>query len=194
MPKKGMPLRAGVADGRHFAFDAALAESAGHQHAVVARQQPLGPFGLDVFAADAADANLRAVGDAGVVERFVDRLVGVAVLGVFADDGDADFVLRVPQPLQQLAPVVEVGLGRLEAEPVDDQPVELVVDQAQRHLVDREILVLLFDHRVDRHVAEQGDLLAVLAAERMLGAADEDVGLDADLAQAGRPSAASAWF
>ena len=71
----------------------------------------------------------------------------------------------------------------MQAQLVDDQLVELVVDQAQRHFVDREILVLLFDHRVDRHVAEQGDLLAVFAAERPLGAADEDVGLNTDLPQ-----------
>ena len=53
------------------------------------------------------------MGDAGVIERFVDRLVGVVVLGVLADDGDADFVLGIAQPLQQIAPVVEIGLGRL---------------------------------------------------------------------------------
>ena len=69
----------------------------------------------------------------------------------------------------------------MQAQLVDDQLVELVVDQAQRHFVDRKILVLLFDHRVDRDVAEQGDLLAVVAAERLLGAADEDVGLNTDL-------------
>ena len=50
--------------------------------------------------------------DAGVVERLVDRLVGVAVLGVLADDGDADLVLGIAQPVQQVAPVVEVELGR----------------------------------------------------------------------------------
>jgi hypothetical protein len=33
------------------------------------------------------------------------------------------------------------------------------------------------------HVAEQRDLFAVFAADRLLGAADEHVGLDADLAQ-----------
>ena len=87
-------LRAGVANRGDFAFDAALAEAAGHQDAVVAGQQPLGPFGFDVLAANAADADLGAVGDAGVIERFVDRFVGVVVLGILADDGDADLVLR----------------------------------------------------------------------------------------------------
>ena len=59
-----------------------------------------------------ADANLRAMGDAGVIERFVNRLVGVVMLGVLADDGDADFVLGIAQLVQQLAPIVEVELGR----------------------------------------------------------------------------------
>ena len=108
-------LRAGVANRRHLAFDAALAEAAGHQDAVVAGQQPLGPFRFDILALNAADADLRPVGDAGMIERFVNRLVRVVMLGVFADDGDADFVLRIAQPAQQLAPIFQIGLGRLEA-------------------------------------------------------------------------------
>ena len=71
----------------------------------------------------------------------------------------------------------------LQAQLADDQLVQPVLDQAQRHLVDREVLVLLLDHRLDGHVAEQGDLRPVVAAQRALGAADEDVGLDADLPQ-----------
>ena len=106
------------------------------------------------------------------------------MLGVLADDGDADLVLGIAQPVQQLAPVVE-SAARRRCRPscLHDQLVELVLDQAQRHFVDRKILVLLFDDGLDRHVAEQGDLLAVLAADRPLGAADEHVGLNTDLPQ-----------
>ena len=46
MPKNGMPFVAGVANRRDLAFDAALAETAGHEHAVVAGEQPLGAFAL----------------------------------------------------------------------------------------------------------------------------------------------------
>ena len=53
---------AGEADRLDLAFDAALAEAAGHEDAVVAGEQPLGPFALDLFALDAADADLRAGG------------------------------------------------------------------------------------------------------------------------------------
>ena len=90
---------------------------------------------------------------------------------------------RIAQPVQQLAPVVDLQRAGRQAEPLDDQLVELVLDQAQRHFVDREVLVLLFDHRFERHVAEQGDLLAVFAADRALGAADQHVGLNTDLPQ-----------
>ena len=109
-PEKRNAFGAGVADRHHFALDAALAEAARHEDAVVAREQSLRPFGFDLLALNAADAHLCAVGDARVVERFVDRLVGVVVLGVFADDRDADLVLRIAQPSQQLAPILQIGL------------------------------------------------------------------------------------
>ena len=94
MPKNGISRLAGELNRLDLPFDAPLAEAAGHQNAVVAGEQPLGPLALDLFALNAADADLRVVVNAGVVDRFVDRLVGVLVLGVFADDGDADLVLR----------------------------------------------------------------------------------------------------
>src|SRR5262245_4268750 len=79
-------LRAGVTDGRNFALDAALAETARNQHAVVTREQPLRPFGLDVLATNSADANLGPIRDARMVERFIDRFIGVVVLGVLTHE------------------------------------------------------------------------------------------------------------
>ena len=49
----------------------------------------------------------------------------------------------------------------------------------------RVVHVLLLDHRLERHVAEQGDLLAHFLVERLLAAADQDVRGDADFAQLG---------
>ena len=88
---------AGEANGFDFAFDAAFAEAAGHQHAVEAGQQPLGAFVFDQFALNALNADLRPMVNAGVIERFVNRFVSVAMLGVFADHGDRNFVLRIAQ-------------------------------------------------------------------------------------------------
>ncbi len=55
--------------------------------------------------------------------------------------------------------------------------------EAERDFVDREVLVLFLDDGLERDVAEQGDLFAVFAVDRALGAADEHVGLDTDLTQ-----------
>ena len=155
---------AGVANGHHFAFDAALAEAAGDEDSVVAAEQAFGAFGFEVFALNAADADLGAVADAGVVERFVDRFVGVVVLGVLADDGDADLGFGVTQPLKQIVPVVEVRLVGFEAELVADEFIELVFDEAERHFVDREVFVLFLDDGFELDVAEEGDFFAVFAA------------------------------
>ena len=81
----------------------------------------------------------------------------------------------------------------MQAELLDDQLVELVVDQAERHLVDAELLVALLDDGPRLDVAEQGDLLGIVLGQLALGAADQDVGLDADLPQLADASAASAW-
>ena len=90
------PVLAGEADRLDLAVDAALAEAAGHQHAVDPGERlarPLRARSPPPRSAD--DPHPRVVGDAGVVERLVDRLVGVVVLDVLADDGDRDFVSRV---------------------------------------------------------------------------------------------------
>ena len=80
-------------------------------------------------------------------------------------------------------PGVEIGRGGLDPEAPQDEIVDAIRLERQRHLVDREILVALLDHRLERHIAKQRDLFPVGNVEAALGAADEDVGLDADLAE-----------
>ena len=65
---------------------------------------------------------------------------------------------------------------------VEDQVVDALGPEHQRHLVDV-VHVARGDHGVDRKAREQRDLLADLARERLLGAADDHVGLDPDPAQ-----------
>ena len=89
------PALAGEADGLDLARDAAVAEAARHQDAVDAAQHALGPLALDFLGLDLADQYPTARGNAGVVERLVDRLVGVVVLDVLADHGDRHLVRRV---------------------------------------------------------------------------------------------------
>jgi len=51
------------------------------------------------------DHHPRPVGDPGVVQRLVDRLVGVAMLDVLAHDGNPHLVVGVADAVDQLSPV-----------------------------------------------------------------------------------------
>ena len=138
---------------------------------------------LDLFGLDPHDQHPCPMGDPGVVQRLVDRLVGIAVLHVLADDRDPDLMLGVHDPVNHLAPLREVQRGGLQPQPLDQDVVEPVLDQAQRHLVDAELLVPLLDHGLPLDVAEEGDLVLVVGRDRDLGPADQDIRLDADLPQ-----------
>ena len=121
--------------------------------------------------------------EAGMVERFVNRFVSVAVLDVLADDGDRDFLLRMANPLHQILPIVHLQRAGGKMQLVNNQVVQSVFRQARRHFVDREFLIHLFDHGLRFDVAEQRDLVAVLASQRPFGPHDQDVGLNTDLPQ-----------
>src|SRR5262249_1927042 len=96
------------ANGLDLAGNAAIAEAAWHHHAVDAAQHALGAVALDLLRLDAPDRHPARQGDAGVIERFVDRFVRVLVLDVLADDRDADLVLRIDDALQNASPVADL--------------------------------------------------------------------------------------
>ena len=118
-----------------------------------------------------------------MIERLVDRLVGVADLHVLAHEGDPDFMLGVLDPLDDLSPFGEVERVGPQTQALDQDLVQPVIDQRERHFVDAELLVALFDDRLALDVAKKGDLVFLLRRDRMLGPADQDIRLDADLPQ-----------
>ena len=118
-----------------------------------------------------------------MIDRFVDRLVSVLVFGVFSDDGDAHFVLGVSQREQKIIPGFEFRWRGYDPKTFGDEFVEPVVPEGQGDFVDREIPIFLLDDRFDRDVAEQGYFLLFLARDTLFAAADEHIGLDADLAE-----------
>ena len=110
IPKNGYVALSRKANRLDLAFDAPLAKPARDQDAVVAGQQSFRAFPLNRLAQHASDAHLRPIVNAGVIERLVDRLVGVEVRRILADHGDADFMFRIAQAVQQIAPVLQVEL------------------------------------------------------------------------------------
>ena len=103
------------------------------------------------------------------------------MLGILPHQRDRHLVLRVAEPVEDVVPGIEIGRRGLDPEAPQDDVVDAVGLERQRHLVDREILVALLDHRLERDIAKQRDLFPVGDVEGPLGAADENVGLDADL-------------
>ena len=131
-------------------------------------------FGIDPF-----DLDLDAVGHAAVGQGFGDGFIGILKLGVFADDGDLHFALGVVNPVVDVMPDVRSGLGagRCRRHPGRPDPA-LARDRPagpRRWISDHRRRQRFF-----AHVAEQGDLLALFFGDRMFGAADQDVGRDAD--------------
>ncbi len=134
---------------------------------------------------DALDDDAGVIGSTSVGEGLVDGFVGVLQLDVFADDGDFYFVGRVDDVVDKFLPVVEVGGLGLDAEAVGHEAVELVAAQVERALVDGVGDVAEGDDVFLFHVAEHGDFASVVLVEAVFCAADDDVRLDADLAEFG---------
>ena len=106
-------------------------------------------------------------------------LVGVLQADIFADHADRHFALGMVDAVHDVLPAAEVGIGRVvDVEHAQHFVVEPLGMILQRHVVDRARVERL-DHRRLRHVAEQSDLGAVALGNLALGAAQQDVGLDA---------------
>ncbi len=86
---------AGITNGLDLPFDSTLAKPTRYENTVVAGQNAFGTFLFDIATLNAAESNLSRMMDAGMVQRFVDRLVSVFVSGILADDGDANLMLRI---------------------------------------------------------------------------------------------------
>ena len=131
---------------------------------------------------DPPQVDLDVVGDAAVPQRLDDRQVGVGQLDVLADDGDRDPLPRAADPVDQIAPLGQVGFGVREREPLEDHGVEPLVAHRERDLVQRGG-VDRGDDRLDLDVALQRDLALEAVVELPVRAQDQDVGLDTDRSQ-----------
>ncbi len=175
----------GEARGGDLALRAAVAEAAGHQNAIELLQHRQAAFFLQILGIDAHDVHAAIIGDAGVGHGLVHGFVGVLQLDVLAHDPDGDLVRGIEDAADHLFPDVLRRRRILELEQVDHQLVQPLLQQGERQFVDGVRHIAALDHGLHRHVAEHRELVAQAEVERMVRAADEDVGLDADLAELG---------
>ena len=168
---------------RHFAGAAAFAETAGHQDAVDILKIVDDAFRLECFGVDPSGVDAHIIGDAAVSQGLGQGFIGIDQAGVFADDGDAHLALGLADALDDGLPASQVRRGLVgDAEARQNLGVEAGLVIADRHLIDGVHIERRYD-RLLAHIAEQGDLVALRLGQFTFGAAQQDVGLDADAAQ-----------
>ena len=96
-------------DGVNHALDAALAESARHQDAVVLFQLALQPALLETLGLDPVDIHLHVMRDPAVQQRFFQALIRILVLHVFADQRDIHLVPRILHAVQHGRPFLQIA-------------------------------------------------------------------------------------
>ena len=181
--QEGRARGAGVGDRAEHPRQAAPPEAAGHEDAVGPGEARGGVAGLELLGLHAEDLEFGAVGHRGVGEGLVDALVGVLVADVLADDGDGDGARGAERAGQPGAVVAQVQRARLQAQGAEGLRVEPLLREFDGHLVDGVADVALLDDAPLGDVAEGREFAQVLGLQPALGAADEEVGLDADGAQ-----------
>ena len=128
--------------------------------------------------------HLGLVREAAGAQRLGDREVGVGQVDVLADQPDRHLLRRVVHPAQQVVPRGPVDVAERQPEPAHDVGVEPLAVQHLGDVVDRR-RVRGGDHGLLVDVAHQRDLPLDRLGQLAVGAADDGVGLDADLAQRG---------
>ncbi len=132
--EKGDLALASDADGADFTFDAALAEAAGDEDGVDVEECGFERF--VGFAVDEFEVDPGPVGDAAVDEGFVEALVALGEVYVFADDADGDGGFGVFEDGDDFAPAVEVGARCPDIEQGADALVDLLFVEHEGHFVD----------------------------------------------------------
>ena len=111
-----------------------------------------------VLGVDPLHTHLRALVQAGVLERFVDREIGVVQLHVLADERDRDRLARFADAVDQILPLPELGRSGVDPELLANERVEAFLAQDRRNEIDVRD-VGRGDDRADVDVGEEGNLV-----------------------------------
>ncbi len=175
---------AGVAGRHDLPLGASLAEPAGDHDAVELAQATVGEQALDLLGLDPLDLDLAPVVEPTVLERLRNRQVGVLQAHVLADDADASGAVHRLDAIDEDLPLAEVGVAGVDPKDLAHHVVESLLVQHERDLVEVPGVGGVH-HRLDRDVAEVGDLALETAAEGLIAPHHDDVGLDASAPQLG---------
>ena len=132
----------------------------------------------DEFAVHVHDLHLAFIDGAGMDKGFEDGFVGILQFDVFADEADGYLAVRVFQFIEETTPLGKLGGGiAVDLQFFQYDHIQSFLEHFERHFVNGAGIHGL-DHRVGFHIAEQGDLFAIFAADRLFGAAELRLGGD----------------
>ena len=182
-PEVGNPIFPCVAGRGNLTLDTPVAEAPRDEDRGDSIKVFRGSVLFNVTGVDPDDIDLGVIGRSRMGEGFVNRLVGVLELNVFADDPDLDRVSRVDNAINHIAPFDEVRLLCFKAEPLTDDAVEVLIVQIKRSPVDRSRDIEKRDDGFGANVAKHRDFLFDVVVDRVLRTTNDNVRGDPDLAQ-----------
>src|SRR5690348_59792 len=115
-------------------------------------------------------------------QRFLQRLVGILILYILADNPNRDLVLGVVNAVYQIFPGTQVALARFNVQVSQYQGIYFFAREHQGHFVNGRH-ILGGDHRFFFHVAEKRNFRLDVLAEESVRAAQENVRLDSHAQQ-----------
>src|SRR4029453_658344 len=118
-------------------------------------------------------------------ERFVNTLVSVPDVEVFADHSNSDSFRGTNDALYKIFPSPEIGLAGFQAQKIAHQLVQTFRVKRQRDFVNCVRDVAFFDYRFFRDAAEHGEFLPQIEIEHPFSPANQYLRLQTDFAQLG---------
>src|ERR1051325_2765437 len=179
------PGLATVSGGKNFAFNSAIAKSSRHENSGQTAQMFFRSVLLDAFGFHLDDFDAAIVGNPGVSDGLVHAFINIRQPDVLPYPADTNVVLGLGDLAHNSLPLDQVARRRIEPQQPANEIVEMFALQHQRHFIDRMFDIFFFDYRFHRHVAEHGNFLANFFAQGTLGAADQYLRLNSDLAKFG---------
>ena len=171
-------MDAGIADRFDLAVDPAVAEPTGDEDAAYIGEDLICVFRSYFFRIHPFDV-YRCVGiDPTVFQRFHDTDIGIVELDVFPYKGDRHFLRRMFQLVNHLSPVFQVRFRAVQMEALADNLRQTFLFHCERSFV-QVFHIEVLEHMACGKVAEQGNLVLHVRGQRILGAAYDDIRLDA---------------
>ena len=150
---------ASIADRNQHPLNTALAKAPRNQQAIVVRELffvgAIASF--ETLGFHPIQIQFQIVRQRAVHQCLFQRLVGILILHIFANDADSDLGLRVVNPANNFLPILQIAILSFEPEITKHQGVHTLTRKHHRHLVNGSH-ILCGDHGFFFHVAEERDL------------------------------------